>query len=156
MNVETNYKRNKLIVLVGLPRSGKSTFSKNYSGAAIVNRDSIRLTAHGHVFRQEAEPLITFIEETMVKSLMVAGTASIIVDATNTIPVFRNKWRKIARDFNYDIRFHVMKTSVNECIRRAIESDREDLIPVIEKMSQYMSIPDGEYLTSYEFEKEQR
>lgn len=146
-----------LYVTVGLPRSGKSTLAKTImsnTGGAIVNRDTIRLVAHGHVFRQEAEPLITFIEDTMVRSLMTSETPCIIIDSTNTLPGFRNKWRNLAKIHEYTINFVCMRTGPVECIKRACDSNRSDLIPIIEKMSQYLTFPSVNYLTGYDFEPE--
>lgn len=150
MNIE-----NKLIVLVGLPRSGKSTFARSdYSNGAIVNRDNIRLAAHGHIFRSEAEPLITFIETTMVRSLMMSGTKEIIIDATNTLPSFRNKWRILAKEHLYKVEFACFKTSPEECIERAIKTGKEELIPIIEKMSGYITFPGPSDYPGWELEEE--
>ncbi|KKK82651.1 hypothetical protein LCGC14_2801230, partial [marine sediment metagenome] len=47
----------KLILTVGLPRSGKSTWARK-QGHPIVNPDSIRLALYGEPFIEEAEPMI--------------------------------------------------------------------------------------------------
>lgn len=144
-----------LCVMVGLPRSGKSTVAKEIAEnevGTIVNRDTLRLVAHGHVFRAEAEPLITFIEDVMVRSLMSTGTKNIIIDSTNLLPVFRNKWRTLAKEFGYDIKFICCQVSSDECKKRAVLSGRDDLIPIITKMSSYLSYPDSNHLTGYDLE----
>lgn len=143
-----------LIVTVGLPRSGKTTGRKKYPTAAYVNRDSIRLAATGHVFRQESETIVTAIEEQMVRSLMLAETETIYVDATNTIPSFRNKWRKLASQYRYKIVFECFKTPFDECCFRAGLDKRLDLIPIITKMSQYCTFPTEEQCYSLELEVE--
>lgn len=43
----------KLILTIGLPRSGKSTWAKQ-QGCPVVNPDSIRLALHGKAYIQEA------------------------------------------------------------------------------------------------------
>lgn len=144
-----------LCVMVGLPRSGKSTVAKEIAEnevGTIVNRDTLRLVAHGHVFRAEAEPLITFIEDVMVRSLMSTGTKSIIIDSTNLLPAFRNKWRTLAKEFDYDIEFICVQLHPDECKKRAVLNSRDDLIPIITKMSGYMSYPDSNHMKGWDLE----
>ena len=61
-----------LILTVGLPRSGKSTWAAQ-TGWPIVNRDAIRLALHGQAYIQDAEDMVTAIETYMVKALFGAG-----------------------------------------------------------------------------------
>lgn len=126
-------KKKKLILTVGLPRSGKSTWAKR-QGLPIVNRDSIRLALHGKPFLREAEDMVTVIETLMVKSLFLAGHDTIIIDATHLKWAHRNKWRELFPDL--DIEYKAFDTPKTVCIKRAIKDDREDLIPIIEKMSE--------------------
>ena len=57
-----------LILTVGLPRSGKTTWAKK-TGLPIVNRDAIRIALHGQAYIQDAEEMITAFEWYMVKAL---------------------------------------------------------------------------------------
>ena len=75
-------KNKTLILTVGLPRSGKSTWAMQ-QGYPVVNPDSIRLALHGHRFREESEEHVWAIAKTMVNSLFIAGHDKVIVDATN-------------------------------------------------------------------------
>lgn len=146
-----------MYVTVGLPRSGKTTLANKWMNelkGVIVNRDTIRLVAHGHVFRASAEPLITFIEETMVRSLLTTGTQTVIIDGTNSLPSFRNKWRLVAKEFGYEINFVNVITSSDECIKRAKTDDRYDLIPIIGRMAGYMTFPDISFTSGYGLETE--
>ena len=49
-----------LILTVGLPRSGKSTWALQ-QGHPVVNRDGIRKALHGEVYLQPAEDMVTTI-----------------------------------------------------------------------------------------------
>ncbi|GAF94425.1 unnamed protein product, partial [marine sediment metagenome] len=62
----------KLILTVGLPRSGKTTWARK-QGIPMVNPDSIRLALHGKAFIEEAEPMIWTIAKYMVRALFIAG-----------------------------------------------------------------------------------
>lgn len=128
-----------LILLVGLPRSGKSTWAIN-SGFPIINRDAIRLALHGKPYIQEAEGIITPIEELMVKSLFLAGHDTVIVDATHTTEKRRHRWKY----GNWNIYIKKFPVTLGVCIERAKDSNREDLIPVIERMSEQIDF-ESEY-----------
>lgn len=120
-----------LILTVGLPRSGKSTWARSQI-FPIINPDSIRLALHGKHFIAKAEPMVWTIAMYMTKALFLAGHDTVIVDATN-ITTKRCKFWENQNMWVCDYR--IFDTSKEECIRRAIKDNREDLIPVIEEMS---------------------
>lgn len=121
---------NILILTVGLPRSGKSTWSKA-SGHPVVNPDSIRLALHGNAFIPEAEPMVWAMAKYMVKALFLAGHSRVVLDATNTTIKRRNEWV----DASWSRRFKVFDIDALVCRERAIASERLDLLPVIMRMS---------------------
>ncbi len=121
---------NTLILTVGLPRSGKSTWARR-QGYPVVNPDSIRLAIHGQAFVKEAEVLVWPIVEIMVRSLFISGHKTVILDATNLSQDYRKPW---TRSDLWECDYKVFQTSIYECIRRAKVDGREDLIPVIEWM----------------------
>jgi len=124
-----------LILTIGLPQSGKSTWAQK-QGHPIVNRDSIRLAFHGHAYIQESEPVISVFEEYMVKSLFIAGHDTVIVDATHLRPEYIERWQKSKL---WEVQFEYFTgVPVEECIRRARENGREELIPVIKRMSEHV------------------
>lgn len=125
-------KRKELILTVGLPRSGKSTWAKRQI-FPIVNPDSIRLALHGKPYIQEAEEFVWSIAYLMAKALFLAGHNVVLVDATNTTQKRREEWVK--RFPGYNITHKVFNVSTDECIARARKDGREDLIPVIERMA---------------------
>jgi len=122
---------NTLFCTVGLPRSGKSTWAKTQN-FPIVNPDSIRLSIHGQAFISQTEPLIWAIAKIMVDALFLAGHEKVILDATNTTIERRAQW--ITHDWKTV--FVTFDTSKEECIERAKKSNKEELVPVIEKMEQ--------------------
>jgi predicted kinase len=132
----------KLIVLVGLPRSGKSTWAIGNEDP-IVNRDSIRLALHGEAYLQPAENMITVLEDNMVKSLFLAGHDRVVVDATHTHDKARSRWEKMAKKEGWTIQYVAFTTSKDECLNRAIDGGRTDLVPVIERMAEQITFPEG-------------
>lgn len=119
----------KLILTVGLPRSGKSTWSIG-TGYPIVNRDSIRLALHGQAYISEAESMITAIERYMVESLFLAGHDTVIIDATHLKTKYIKQW--IKNDRKIELEF--FDTPMETCIERAIKGNKEHLVPIIERM----------------------
>ncbi len=118
-----------LILTVGLPRSGKTTWSRQ-QGLPIVNPDSIRLALHGQRFEALAEPFVWAIAHVMVYALFLAGHHTVILDATNTTQKRRDEWTSKL----WNVAFKVIDTPADECIRRAIALSDCSIIPIIEKM----------------------
>ena len=109
---------NKLICMVGLPRSGKTTEAKKM-GFPIVCPDAVRLAMHGEAFIPSAERMVWTMAEYMVKALFLAGHSTVILDATNTTIKRRNEWK--SKEWNTE--FVAINTSVEECLKRAKEVD---------------------------------
>jgi predicted kinase len=134
-----------LILMMGLPRSGKSTLARKINkqhGYPIVNPDSFRLAIHGQAYHAPAEPLVWYHVEVAIRSLFLAGHDRVILDATNTSKARRAKWQSL----NCTVRVCPIKASQGTCIRRAEEGGREDLIPVIQRMGREMEPLGGEEL----------
>jgi len=108
----------RLVVMVGLPQSGKSTEVK-LMGCPIVNRDSIRKTLGGTIRYFKEEARVTEIEHIMVESLFNAGHDDVVIDATHLKPAYRNNWKRFAKNRDYDIYFYLVMTSLETCMMRA-------------------------------------
>lgn len=117
----------ELICMVGLPRSGKSTWAKQQPWP-IVNPDSIRLAMHGQAFAPQAERLVWAAAHLMVGALFLAGHEKVILDATNITRKLRAEWfsRKFRTTFKW------ISTHREVCIIRA--RDTNFPVDVIERM----------------------
>lgn len=123
-----------LVVTVGLPQSGKSTWAHGRINPC-VNPDAIRLAIHGQPYISSAEPYVWATAQTMVKALFLAGHRCVILDATNTTAKRREMWR--SNDWN--TRYVLFDTPVDVCIERASasawdEAHEEGLIAAIKRM----------------------
>jgi predicted kinase len=124
----------RLILMVGLPRSGKTTTALELSkelSAPIVNPDAIRLAVHGKAFYPPAEPIVWGIAKTMVTALFQAGHDTVIVDACNNTTKRRAEWKTGA----WDVEVWYVATNYHTCRARAEENGDQDLLPVIERMA---------------------
>lgn len=129
----------QLIVTVGLPRSGKSTWARAQDHP-IVNPDSIRLALHGQRFLPEAEPFVWAIARCMVRALFLAGHETVILDACNTTKERRDEW--LAHDGAWIRVFKAFPTPAEECIRRARAEGDEEIVPVIVRMAAHFEPPE--------------
>ena len=126
---------NRLILTVGLPRSGKTTWALK-QGLPIVNPDSIRLAMHGQPYVALAEPLVWAIAKVVVRALFLAGHETVIVDATNVTKKRRDDWMDFGDPPLWQREVKLFRTSAEVCLERAAAIGREDLIPVIERMAE--------------------
>ena len=118
------------IVMVGLPRSGKSTIARSL-GYPIVEKDAIRLSLHGKPFLEEAEPMVDTIADIMVASLFESGHDKVIIDECHVRKKYRDRWRAKG----YLVTVIEVTTSKDECLKRAVATGQEYLVPVIEDMA---------------------
>ncbi len=127
--------KNVLLMLVGLPRSGKSNWAMDMAYRnefyPVVNKDSIRLALHGSVFREDREHEVCRIARISVTALFLAGHKVVCLDETNITYLRRCEWQTRS----WDVRFMVFNTGKEECIRRAKARGEKLIIPVIEKMA---------------------
>ena len=126
----------KLHIMVGLPRSGKSTKATEL-GHPIVCPDAIRLALHGTLWRAETEPMVWAVAHAMVDSLFLAGHADVILDACNVSARRRQEWEST----KWACIFHVIDTPKEVCIERARELEMAYLVEVIERMAAVWSVP---------------
>lgn len=111
----------KLIVLRGLPASGKTTLAREMlghdSGAIRVNKDLIRdMLFFG--YDPETEPYVKWIE-TEVARLMLEEGFSVVVDDTNLKDIDIATWQTFAERHRFSPPKIVnIKTPVALCIKR--------------------------------------
>lgn len=118
-----------LIATVGLPRSGKSTWSHSQTYPT-VNPDAIRLALHGQRFAANAEPFVWATAKVMVRALFGAGHKIVILDATNTTRKRRDEW--VSKEWG--LFFKRIPTDAQTCLQRAIAEKDDEIIDVIHRM----------------------
>lgn len=128
----------KLILTVGLPRSGKSSWARGLP-FPIVCPDAVRLALHGQRFNAKAELFVWPVVFVMAEALYLAGNMTVVVDATNVTENRRAEWKK--RFPEAEIELKVFDTSPAECKQRAINDNQPDLLPVIDRMAKDWDLP---------------
>jgi len=133
----------KIILMIGLPRSGKSTWVKNNKTTEVViSADDIRYLVYNQRFWGEGEPLMWSVRGMMLKYLMQQGV-DIIIDETNTTKERRKPIIKMAKKFGYEIIGNTVEgVLIDECVKRADKTGQEDLIPIIKAMAEKFELPE--------------
>lgn len=126
--------RRKVIMLRGLPGSGKSSHSKELlkSGGNYyrVNRDHIREMAYFSEYRGKREGMVIDLEKSIVKQLLVEHKSNVIIDDCNLGDQHLSMWReflvKIAAENNMQITLEPrwVDTPMEECIKRDATRER--------------------------------
>lgn len=128
----------KLTALIGLARSGKSTFAAKWQlendpdglNRVVVNGDNVRLALHDHRYIFKAEPMVHAIYQTMVRALLLNPNLHILMDDTHTtVSSIRNV---LNIDDNASFIYYPCPPDI--CRKRAIETNQPDLIPIIDRM----------------------
>lgn len=117
---------NKIIVLVGPPASGKTTYARELAKAGtpyvIVNRDSIR-EGRGEYWVPDQEDYISDMEEYAVRSAIKRNLIPII-DATNLNPKTIEKWENLAKELNCEIEYKKFYIPFKDALERDSKRER--------------------------------
>jgi predicted kinase len=133
----------KLLMLKGLPASGKSTFAREQvaldpENIVRVNKDTIR-ASFGEPWSRELEKKVVTLRNRMIVDLFKVGCPLVISDDTNLAPKHEQALRNIARECgaDFEVNDSFLKVPVEECIRR--DSLREGKAQVGEKVIRDMA-----------------
>lgn len=128
----------KIIIMSGLPASGKSTAAKvlmEKSGNLVrLNKDLLRTMLHFDKFNFNNEGH-TWNAEVALAIFYLTSGISIIVDDTNLNPKTITRWRELANKVDAKLEYMHMDTSIEECIKRDQEREKKVGRSVIEKMA---------------------
>ena len=127
---------NRLYTMVGLPGSGKSTFTKNHTECVVVSTDAIRVELFGSEECQENGSLVFEIAFKRIRKALAQG-CDVIFDATNV----SRKARKSVFQFNAEHIAVFVNTDVEECKRRNAQRERKVPEFVIDRMASRLIAP---------------
>ena len=145
---------NKLIILVGISGSGKSTFATNYirenPNTLRINRDDIRKTLVGSLdgyYQRKDFNLIEFTINTIengIFSEIAHNKSNIIIDNTNLKQSYINRWISLSEVYKYSVQFKLFDISLEEAQIRVAHREKmhsfEDLGYIDKQFEQYKQI----------------
>lgn len=126
----------KILMLKGLPASGKSTYARELveQGYVRVNKDELRAMMHNSKFSKNNERDVLFMRDTIVKDSVIAGK-NVVVDDTNFEAKHQIKLKEIADDLNATLEVLFIDTPLEECISR--NERRANKVPISVITSMY-------------------
>ena len=127
---------NTLYTMVGLPASGKSTYTEAHKECIVISTDAIREELLGSAENQERGAEV-FAEAHRRVAQALAEGHDVIIDATNVTRKARKQW--IAHKARHVAVY--VATDKEECKRRNAQRQRHVPTDVIDRMSQRLTIP---------------
>lgn len=141
----------RLLMLKGLPASGKSTFAKKLVGGDIrdmgsdwvrVNKDDLREMMHNYQFSKSNEKEVLKVRDFIINQALQTGK-NVVVDDTNFSPYHKEVLQQIAvnQQVMFDEKF--FDTPLDECLERNIKRVKPVREYVIRQMyNQYLKPAD--------------
>ena len=111
----------KILMLKGLPASGKSTYAKELVAKdhnwVRVNKDDLRAMMNGGVFSRKLEEQIIITERELAENALKIGK-SVVIDDTNFNLTHERYFRQLARYYKAEFEVKFFDTPLEECIKR--------------------------------------
>lgn len=109
----------KLLMLSGLPASGKTTYAKEIvaQGWGRVNRDLIREMLHFGKWSGRNEGLTVDTEKDIAASILIHG-GNVVVDDCNLNPKNKEMWKAMAKEINAKFEHKHIDTPWQKCVER--------------------------------------
>lgn len=139
----------KLLMLKGLPASGKSTFALNLvrDGWTRVNKDDIRATLHNGKWTKGNENQVLSVRDAIISDALGRGR-NVVVDDTNFAPKHSDRLAQIAKEHGAYFHTKSFNTDVDTCIERDLNRERSVGENVIRKMWRQYIEPPAEYASN--------
>ena len=130
----------KIVITVGLPGSGKSTYLKR-RGLNAISSDEIRRLIADDPEDQTIHARVFATIRYLIRQRLAAGRPVTYVDATHLTRWERRSYIRLARRYGCEIEALVFDVPVEVCIER--NKRRERVVPsrVILEMSRKMQVP---------------
>lgn len=112
----------KVLMLKGLPASGKSTYAKELvsQGWKRVNRDDLRSMVDNGKWSYDNEKLIRNLRDLHIVEYLSAGK-NVVIDDTNLDPKLEKHFQDLTVSFKPEFEVKFFNTSVDECVKRDLK-----------------------------------
>jgi predicted kinase len=106
-----------VVLAIGLPGSGKSSWFKRH-GIAPLSSDLLRQLLFDDAEEQRFQDLVFSNLRSMLKARLIARRPMNYVDATNLSQHDRHTWIKMARDYGYEVHAVFFDVPLEVCLER--------------------------------------
>jgi predicted kinase len=115
----------KIVMLKGLPASGKTTFAKKLiedQGFKRINKDDLRAMIDFSKWSKQNEKMIVRVRDQLITMYLDEGY-SVVIDDTNFNPIHHVTFKNIAEHYNipFEVIDDFLEVPVQECIERDLK-----------------------------------
>jgi len=132
--------RGTVVLAIGLPGSGKSSWFKRHSISPL-SSDLLRVLLFDDASEQRFQDLIFSNLRSMLRARLIARRPTNYVDATNLTAHDRQGWIKLARDYGYDVQAVFFDVPLEVCLERNRKRDRVVAEDVMRRMAVKLKPP---------------
>ncbi|HLI62180.1 MAG TPA: AAA family ATPase [Terriglobales bacterium] len=136
----TRQPKGAVVLSIGLPGSGKSTWFKRHNILPL-SSDMVRILLFDDVTEQRYQDLVFSTLRSMLRARLLARRPWNYLDATNLSPHERRSWIKLAHDFGYEVHAVFFDVPPEVCIERNRRRDRNVPEDVMQRMAQKLRAP---------------
>jgi predicted kinase len=129
-----------VVLAIGLPGSGKSTWFKRHNVVPL-SSDMVRSLLFDDVREQRFQDLVFSNLRSMLKARLIAKRPMNYVDATNLTPQERQHWIKLAKDYQYEVHAVFFDVPLEVCLERHQRRDRVVPDDVMRRMAAKLKPP---------------
>ena len=137
---ETKKSKGAVVLSIGLPGSGKSTWFKRHNILPL-SSDMVRILLFDDVTEQRFQDLVFSTLRSMLRARLLARRPWNYVDATNLSAHERRSWVKLAHDFGYEAHAVFFDVPPEVCIERNRRRDRNVPEDVMQRMAAKLRPP---------------
>jgi predicted kinase len=129
-----------VVLAIGLPGSGKSSWFKRHSIHPL-SSDLLRELLFDDAQEQRFQDLVFSNLRSMLKARLIARRPMNYVDATNLTPHDRHSWIKLAKDYGYDVQGLFFDVPLEICMERHQRRGRVVPEEIMRKMAGKLKAP---------------
>jgi predicted kinase len=138
--VPTKSPRGYVVLTIGLPGSGKTTWYKR-RGVTPLSSDLLRNILFDDITEQRYQGLVFSTLRSLLRARLIAKMPWNYVDATNLSPHERRQWIKMTKSFGYEVQAVFFDVPLAVCLERNSKRDRQVTDEVMHKMAERLRPP---------------
>jgi predicted kinase len=138
--VATQAPKGIVVLAIGLPGSGKSSWFKRHNITPL-SSDMLRSLLFDDPTEQRYQDLIFSNLRSMLKARLIARRPISYVDATNLTPHERLSWIKLAKDYGYEVHAVFFDVPLEVCLERNQRRQRVVAEDVMRRMAAKLRPP---------------